>query len=205
MGKKDKRIDAYIAAAADFARPVLKHLRAVVHKACPDVIETIKWSFPNFEYHNAILCSMASFKQHCAFGFWKAPLMDDPSKILVPHGEGGMGNLGPIKSIDDLPSEKILINYIKQAMLLNEKGIKNPAPKKSSAPKTLVIPEYLTKALKKNKDAQATFEEFSYSNKKEYVDWLVEAKTDETRDKRLATTLEWLAEGKVRNWKYLKK
>ncbi len=201
---KDKRIDAYIANAQPFAQPILSHLRELIHAACPGVEETMKWSFPHFMYNGAILCSMASFKQHMAFGFWKASIMDDPHGILTITEREAMGHMGQIRSLKDLPKDKILKDYIKQAARLNEQGIKvekvKPAPKKE-----LEVPDYFLKAIKKNKAAHKTFEAFSTTNKREYVEWITEAKSDDTREKRLAQSVEWMAEGKIRNWKYLKK
>ncbi len=204
MGKKDKRIDIYIAKSADFAQPILHHIRRLVHSACPDVEETIKWGFPHFDY-NGILCSMASFKNHCAFGFWKASLMSDMKKLLSRMGDTAMGNFGQLKSLNDLPPDKIIIQYIKEAMRLNEEGVKIPSRSKRTEKEPLKVPEYFKKALNKNKKAQKTFEGFNYSNKKEYVEWVVEAKTEETRNKRLAMSIEWMSEGKTRNWKYVRK
>ena len=199
MPTKDPRVDAYIDRAADFAKPILKHIRKIVHKACPDVTETMKWSFPHFDY-KGMLCSMASFKQHCAFGFWKQSLLEGKA---FPAEKTAMGSFGRLESKADLPADDVLINLIKQAVELNDQGVK-VAKKKPTGNKELVVPDYLTAALKKNKAAQGTFESFPYSAKKEYVEWLAEAKTDATREKRLATTIEWLAEGKRRNWKYEK-
>lgn len=203
MGKRDKRIDAYILKSADFAMPILNHLRELVHVACPEVEETMKWSFPHFDYKGEMMCSMASFKQHCAFGFWKASLMKDKSLMENAKGETAMGHLGRITSLKDLPSDKKLIAYIKEAMKLNDEGVK--VEKKSVEKKEIEVPAYFIKALKTNKAAQKTFDSFSYSAKKEYVQWIVEAKTEETREKRIEQTLEWMAEGKQRNWKYMKK
>lgn len=203
--EKDKRIDAYILKSADFAKPILNHIRKVVQDACPEVKETIKWSFPNFEYNNSILCSMASFKQHCAFGFWLTAVMKDPDKIFLKgDNKTAMGSLGQLKKLEDLPSDKILSKYIKEAMKLIDEGVKLPKKESVSKTKELEIPDYFMKAVKKNKLSIATFEKFSYSQRKEYVVWVTEAKTEETRMKRLETTVEWLAEGKIRNWKYLK-
>lgn len=203
MAKKDKAIDTYIAKSADFAKPILNHLRELIHKTCPDVEEGMKWSFPHFMYSGEIFCSMASFKEHCSFGFWKATLMKDPDKILHRVGETGMGSFGKIQSLKDLPSAKIMAKYIKEAMRLNEEGIKVEKPKPSEK-KDLKIPDYFTNVVKKNKKAWTTFENFSYSNKKEYVEWVVDAKTEDTRQKRLEQAIEWMAKGKVRNWKYIK-
>ena len=198
MGKKDKRVDEYIAKCADFAKPILNHIRGLVHKAVPDVEETMKWSFPHFDYLGEMMFSMASFKEHMAMGFWKVSIMKDPDKIL--HPDVAMGNFGRIKSIKDLPADKIIIKYLKEAARLNEEGIK---VKKVVAPKKeLETPDYFIKALNKNKTAKKVFDEFSYSKKKEYVEWITEAKTEATRDKRLETAIEWIAEGKSRNWKY---
>ena len=205
MGKKDPRIDAYIAKSTDFAKPVLKHLRKLVHQACPNVQETIKWGFASFDYKGPF-CSMASFKQHCVFGFWKSKLLKDPGNYLgerFNQGGAAMGNMGRITSLKDLPPDRVILNFIKQAKKLNDEGVKLPSmPPK---PKTkLAAPSYLASALRKNKKAQATFDAFSYSHKKEYLEWLAEAKTEETRKQRLKTALDWMAGGKVRNWKYIR-
>jgi uncharacterized protein YdeI (YjbR/CyaY-like superfamily) len=197
MPSYDKRIDAYIEKSAEFAQPVMIHLRDLVHKACPEVTETLKWSMPSFEY-KGLLCGFAAFKQHCTFGFWKQSLLETDA---FPKNRTAMGSFGRITSLKDLPSDKVMIGLIHQAMELNEKGIK--VPKKPAAPKKdLVIPDVLKKALSKNKSAKTTFEKFPYSCKKEYIEWITEAKTEPTRDKRLASTIEWLSEGKRRNWKY---
>ena len=201
MGKRDDRIDAYIARSAEFARPILTHLREVVHEACPDVEETIKWSFPNFLY-KGMMCSMASFKEHCAFGFWK-------SSLIVEKGGGGvekaMGQFGRISKLSDLPSKKVLSGYIKQAMKLNEDGVKSPtrSKPKEETPKELVIPDDLASALRTNSAATAIFEKFNSSHRREYVDWINEAKTQATRTRRLEQAVQWMAEGKPRNWKYM--
>jgi uncharacterized protein YdeI (YjbR/CyaY-like superfamily) len=195
MGKKDPRVDEYIEKSADFAKPILHHLRKVVHTACPDVEETMKWSFPHFD-HKGMMCSMASFKEHCAFGFWKASLvLGDEAQ------DGAMGHLGRITSVKDLPAEKVLTGYVKAAARLNDEGVRVDRPKK--APKAAVkVPAYFTSALKKNKKALATFEAFPQSHKREYVEWITEARADATREKRIATAVGWIAEGKQRNWKY---
>ena len=204
MEERDKRIDSYIAKSADFAKPILNHLRHLVHQGCPDAKETIKWGFPHFEY-KGLLCSMASFKHHCAFGFWKASLMSDSRKLLSRMGNTAMGNFGQLKSLNDLPSDKTILNYIKEAARLNREGSRVPSKRKSVEKKFLKVPGYFKKTLLKNNKALQTFESFSYSNKKDYVEWVAEAKTEETRNKRLDTSIEWLSEGKVRNWKYLRK
>jgi uncharacterized protein YdeI (YjbR/CyaY-like superfamily) len=205
MGKFNKNVDAYVARAASFAQPILEHLREVVHKACPDVEETVKWGFPHFEY-NGILCSMAGFKQHCSFGFWKGSIMKDPYKVMTIVGKTSMGSFDRITSMKDLPSDKILLQYIKEAMQLNENDVKLPSrskPRENSKP--VETPDYFLKALGKNKKALAVYEAFSNSHRKEYVEWIREAKTDDTRAKRIETALEWIAEGKGRNWKYVRK
>jgi uncharacterized protein YdeI (YjbR/CyaY-like superfamily) len=201
MSTTNIKIDAYINKSAAFARPILIHLRKVVHKACPGVQEKIKWGMPHFDYKDNMLCSMASFKQHCAFSFWKASLMKDKTLMMNAKSETSMGHLGRITSLKDLPSEKKLISYIKEAMKLNDDGVK--LEKKLRSVKTkLNIPRELTSALKSNKKAETTFNDFSYSNKKEYIEWINGAKTEDTRNKRLETAVEWLEEGKVRHWKY---
>ena len=196
MPKKDPRVDAYIRKSAHFAQPILKHLRSVIHAACPEVEETVKWNMPSFMY-KGILCGMAAFKGHCTFGFWKHALVVGERD----QQNEAMGQFGRITSIADLPSDKILIGYIKKAMQLNDAGIRLPRTVKPK--KELVVPGDLTAALKKNGKAKAAFENFTPSHKREYVEWITEAKRDETRQQRLRTTIEWLAKGKPRNWKYM--
>ena len=169
----------------------------------------MKWSFPHFTYKAPgersprILCSMASFKQHCAFGFWYAEMSDSTSREAQTGP--AMGQYGRITSLGDLPKDKILIQQIEEAVKVHDAGVKPQARARSTEKKELEIPDYFTAALKKNKRALAMFDQFNYSNKKEYVEWITEAKTDDTRKKRLDTAVEWMSEGKVRNWKYLKK
>lgn len=195
MPKTDPRVDAYIDAAAEFARPILVHLRALVHRACPDVEETIKWGMPTFMYHG-MLCGMAAFKQHVSFGFWKHAQVVGAG---VPRD--GMGSFGKVASRSELPTNAILNGYIKKAMQLNESGIK--VPRIRGERPTLPMPADLAAELKKNRQARATFEGFSPSHRREYIEWITQAKREETRSKRLAQAIEWIATGKVRNWKYL--
>ncbi|MFY9554798.1 MAG: YdeI/OmpD-associated family protein [Blastocatellia bacterium] len=207
MGTKDPRVDAYIAKSADFAKPILTHLRELIHDTCPTVSETMKWSFPHFEYKgpadrsSRILCSMASFKQHCAFGFWYAAI-SNPNREA--QAGPAMGQYGRITSLGDLPKDKVLVQQIKEAVKLHDAGVKPPPRARPTEKADLKIPDYFMAALKKNKKALATFEQFSPSNQKEYVAWITEAKTEDTRNKRLQTAIEWMSEGKVRNWKYVR-
>jgi uncharacterized protein YdeI (YjbR/CyaY-like superfamily) len=196
MGTKDPRVDAYISNAAPFAQPILAKIRETVHASCPDVEEAMKWSFPHFLY-NGMLCSMASFKQHAAFGFWKGSLVTGG-----PRSADAMGHFGRLTKTSDLPSKKVLAGYIKKAALLNEQGVKEPRAKRKAAPKALTIPADLAAAFKKSKQAQAGFDALSPSHKREYLEWITEAKGAETRARRLAQAIEWMAEGKSRNWKY---
>jgi len=198
----DPRVDAYIDRSADFAKPILLHIRKLVHAACPDVLETMKWSFPHFDYKDQMMCSMASFKQHCAFGFWKQSLLEDAA---FPAEKTAMGSFGRLTSVKDLPDDKTMKKLIGDAMKLNDEGVKVKRAFVSKDKKELIVPDVLLKTLAKNKAAAETFNNFPYSCKRDYVDWITEAKTDATRDKRLATTIEWLAEGKRRNWKYERK
>lgn len=204
MGKYDPRVDAYIAKSQEFNRPILEHLRVLVHKACPEVEETVKWGFPHFDY-KGMMCSMASFKQHCAFSFWKASLMKDKKLVENAKSESSMGHLGRITSLKDLPKDKILISYIKEAKKLNDEDVKLPPRKSIQSKKEIVIPDYIIRALKKKRSALKNFEDFSPSHKKEYIEWITEAKTEETRSKRVSTAVDWIAGGKPRNWKYMKK
>ncbi|MDO9373724.1 MAG: YdeI/OmpD-associated family protein [Ferruginibacter sp.] len=202
MGKKDKAIDVYIAHAAAFAQPILTHIRELVHRACPQVEEKIKWSFPHFDYKNEMMCSMAGFKQHCAMGFWKGSIMTDPVLGENARSEGAMGHMGKIRSLKYLPGDKKLMAYIREAMELNDKGIKLPARSKATEKKELIVPQYFLDALATNTGAKKIFEQYAYSHKKEYLEWITDAKTEATRIKRISTALEWMAEGKSRHWKY---
>jgi uncharacterized protein YdeI (YjbR/CyaY-like superfamily) len=199
---KDNRIDQYIEGSADFAKPILDHLRTLVHQACPEVEEKIKWGFPHFDY-KGVYTSMAAFKEHCAFNFWKVKLMADPHKLFGEKDERAMGNFGRIRTLNDLPSDEILMEYLLEARKLNDQGVKVTPKKPSEKEKTaLAVPDDLQAALSKNLAAQVFFDKFSYSQRKEYIMWINEAKTEETRAKRIGTTVEWVSEGKTRNWKY---
>jgi uncharacterized protein YdeI (YjbR/CyaY-like superfamily) len=197
MPHYDPEIDAYIAQAPAFARPILEHLRAVVHAACPDVDEAIKWRCPHFSYQGSLMCSMAAFKQHCSLHFWRY------QEVVGTSAEEGMGQFGKITSVKDLPSKKELTAYLRKAMALNETGSKPPRSKAAPKP-PLELPADFGALLKKHASARKHYEAFSPSAQREYVEWVTEAKTDATRQKRMATALEWLAEGKHRNWKYMK-
>ena len=198
LGTRDPRVDAYIAKQADFARPILTHLREVVHSSCPDVEEATKWGAPFFMYHGP-LCSMAGFKQHCAFGFWKGAL-------VVGRGSGdddrAAGQFGRITSVKDLPTKKELTAYIRRAMTLNEEGVTVPKAKKSRP--ALPVPPELTAALAKNRKAREVFEAFSPSQQRDYSEWIGGAKREETKAARVEQAMEWIAEGKPRHWKYQK-
>ncbi len=200
MPTTDPFIDAYIDKAQDFAKPILSHLRNLVHEVCPDVVETKKWSFPHFDY-KGMMCSMASFKEHCAFNFWKQKLLDENA---FPAEKTAMGSFGKIRSLADLPDDATMKKLIADAMKLNDDGIKVEKPRPTAEQKVVVVPDVLLEALAKNEMAAETFNNFTYGCKREYVQWITDAKTDATREKRTATTIEWLAEGKRRNWKYEK-
>jgi len=201
MLKMDPRVDVYIAKSAEFARPVLRHLRALVQRGCPEVEETIKWGMPSFLHDGKILCGMAAFKAHCTFGFWHRKMASVLGSDGSKAGEA-MGSLGRITSLDDLPSDRKLLGYILEAVKLNESDAPaRPRPARKAA-RALPVPADLAAALKKDRRAAAAFGRFSPSQRNEYVDWIREARREETRRKRLATALEWIAEGKTRNWKY---
>ena len=199
MERFDPRIDTYIEKSADFAKPILCHIRDLVHRASPEVEETMKWGFPHFEYKGTI-CSMASFKAHCAFGFWNS----DPHHILKKGSSEAMGQFGRITSVDDLPPDDILASYIHEAIILNEQGIK--VSRNSDRPSDPVpTPGYFEEILKSHPEAKTNFDKFSNSHRKEYIGWFEEAKTEETRNKRINQAIEWLVEGKSRNWKFERK
>jgi uncharacterized protein YdeI (YjbR/CyaY-like superfamily) len=196
MPKKNPLVDAYIAKSADFAKPILNRIRKLVHAACPQVEEAIKWNTPFFA-HKGFLVAMAAFKGHCALIFWKRKLIfGGAASRSVP-----MGPFGRLTSLADLPADKVLLGYLRKAVELNEAGVKVPRPKSKSKAK-LVVPRYLLAALRKNKKALATFQAFSPSHQREYVQWVTEAKLAETRARRLEKMIQMLARGKSRNWKY---
>jgi uncharacterized protein YdeI (YjbR/CyaY-like superfamily) len=194
--KTDPRIDGYIARQADFARPILDHLRSVVHEACPECEETLKWSSPSFMYKGKILASFAAFKAHAAFGFWSGSQVVDAGD----KSASAMGQFGRLASLDDLPPRATLIELTRKAMKLIDEGVKPARSKSVKAP--LAVPQDLRAAIDASPAAKATFDGFPPSCQREYVEWVAEAKRDETRARRLAQTVEWLAEGKRRNWKY---
>jgi uncharacterized protein YdeI (YjbR/CyaY-like superfamily) len=199
MATRDPRIDAYIAKSADFAQPILEHLRATVHAACPEVEETLKWSSPHFIYRARLLCGMSAFKHHVAFGFWLGKLVASTGK-----DDEAMGQFGCITRVADLPSRKSLSGLIRKAMALSDAGATSPSRTKAAKPRPPIeVPDDLAAAFVKNRKARATFDGFSNTNRREYVEWITEAKRADTRTRRLAQAIEWLAEGKPRNWKYM--
>jgi uncharacterized protein YdeI (YjbR/CyaY-like superfamily) len=198
MGTRDPRIDAYIAKAQPFARPILERLRELVHTVCPTVEETIKWGFPHFQY-NGMLCSMASFKAHAVFGFWRG-------KVVVgeAYAHNAMGDYGRFTSVADLPSSRVLTAHLRKAMALNDAGAKtSTAMRPARAAKAeLAMPEALQVALDADPAARLRFDAFPPSHRREYIEWIVDAKREETRARRVAQAVEWIAQGKGRNWKY---
>ncbi len=201
MATFNPAFDTYIAQAPAFAQPILSHLRDLVHRAVPDAEEIIKWRAPHFDCKGP-LCNMAAFKQHCAFGFWKAKLMEDPQGLLGENAGTAMGQFGRITSLADLPPDEVIIAYLHQAATLNEAGLK--VAKKPVDRTNLVVPQELLDALAQHPAAMAVFEAFSYTHKKDYAEWISEAKTEATKQKRIETAIEQLAEGKTRHWKYQK-
>jgi uncharacterized protein YdeI (YjbR/CyaY-like superfamily) len=195
MGARNPKVDAYIAKAKPFAQPILKHIRKAVHAGCPDVEETIKWSAPHFGWHG-MLCAMAAFEQHVRFSFWKGELLG------LGGDASGMTQFGRITSIDDLPAERKLLALVKKAAKLNEEGVRSPRLARPASRKTVDVPDYVLDALKTDNKARQTFDAFSPSHRREYIEWITEAKRPETRTRRLETMLAWLKEGKPRNWKH---
>ena len=202
MPTKDPRIDAYIADAPDFARPILKHIRKIFHQGCPDVVETIKWNCPFFEY-KGVLCGFAAFKAHCSLFFWRDIDVSQWLKKTQTAG-AGMGEFGKLTSLADLPDDATLLACVRSAV--EQRNSPDSKAKRAPKPaKAVAVPADLKTALSKNAKAAKTFEEFAPSHRREYIMWITEAKRPETRAKRLQTTLEWLTEGKKQNWKYLEK
>jgi len=200
----NSKVDDYIAKSEDFAKPILEHLRQIIHDTCTDVEETVKWSYPHFEYKGDFLCILGAFKKHCSFSLYKAELMKDPKIAESVKAGKKMGYMDKITSISDLPSVDVLTSYIKEAMYLNETGVKKARVTPSTA-KEINIPNYFIKLLSENQRAKEIFESKSPSFRKEYVAWIIDAKTDATRQKRMDQALEWISEGKGRFWQYQKK
>lgn len=204
MKNTDPRVDAYIAKKEDFAIKILDHLRKVIHKACPEITETIKWGFPHFEYEGP-LCFMAGFKAHCTFGFWRGDLLKDLREKANTTGEKGMGQFGRITSLKDLPSDAAISKWIREAAKLNEQGVSALPPRKITTQKLLKTPAYFTKALSTNKKAEKNFHALTIAQRNEYIEWITEAKTESTRQSRMKSMLEWVRDAKPRNWKYMAK
>ena len=198
MGKKSAQVSAYIAAAEPFARPILSKLRGIVHAACQEVEETIKWGFPNF-VHYGILCNMAAFKRHSSFGFWKHRRVFGTPR---PTDGTGMGQLGRLTSLEDLPPATELKRLIRKAMALNESGVPTPRRARTGGRPAPRSPAYLLKALGENPAARRTFAALPPSGRREYIDWLTAAKQDSTRQKRPASTITSLNAGKRFNGQY---
>lgn len=199
----DKRVDEYIKRAPEFAQPILSHLRELVHKGCPEAEEAIKWNTPAFLYRNKILFSMAGFKAHCRFIFWRPEV----AKLAGKKGAEGDDDgsiVGKVTQLAELPSDKEMLAYIREARRLADEGPRTSMMRKRSTPKPEIeIPPEFAAALAKHKAASRSFEAFSPSHRREYIEWISEAKRPETKTKRIETALEWLATGKPRNWKYM--
>ena len=216
MGTRDAKVDAYIAESQPFAQETLSHIREVVHAACPSCEETMKWSMPFFTYKGAPLCNMAAFKAHASFGFWlsKQVLGEDAA-------DDGMGHFGKLTSVKDLPAKAALTRYVKKAMALADAGVKlerggtengrgtkvaassgKTSTKKPTGSSRASVPPELDRALQRHPEAKAAFDAFSPTHRREYAEWIAEAKKPETKERRVQQALEMLAEGKSRNWKY---
>lgn len=192
---RDPRVDAYIAARQPFAQPILTHLRELVHAHAPGAQETLKWGVPHFVLNGQNLAGMAAFKAHATFGFWR-----DEEVTGSPRNADAMGSMGRLGALSDLPSDEVLADWIaKAAALCCEGKPKRAAPKSKPA---LDLPDDLRAALKVNAAAQGHWDAFSPGKRRDYIEWVIEAKREETRVKRIATTVAQVAEGKDRNWKY---
>jgi len=204
MEQYDARVDVFIERSAAFAQPILKHIRALVHQTSPLIMETIKWNAPFFDYKGSV-CHMNAFKEHVGLGFWNSGALFDPGGFLKRGEEkDSVGNFGRITSISDLPDDDIMMEFIRQAMAINETSPKISVVKKATpaVKQELIVPDYFEAALNAHLKAKEIFENFSYSHKKEYLTWIIDAKTDATRQKRMAQAIEMMEEGKSRHWKY---
>lgn len=195
-----QQVDAYIASRQPFARPILDHLRALVAHHCPDAEEALKWGMPSFLYKNKILATMAAFKAHASFGFWHGEMVTGGSDAA----RTAMGSFGRLTSLADLPDDAVLGDMITTAQRLIDEGVRPPHVEgrgKHPKPEMVMCPAFAA-ALRQSHAAQAVFDAFPPSQQREYLDWIISAKQDATRDRRIAQAIEWLAEGKRRNWKY---
>ena len=202
--KKNPKVDAYILNAASFAQPILNELRATLETAEPELEETIKWGFPCFTFQNKLICSFSAYKNHCVFRFWQGSNLEDAAGILTKVGETEMGELSKIKNLEELPNSEVLIKYIREAIELSKKkSTKTIASEKKITIdlKSADLPEIFGSFPKQAEK----FDAFPPSHRKEYISWIFEAKTDATRIKRIETMMEWILDGKSRNWKYEKK
>ena len=200
MASYNPAVDEYISKSAEFARPILKHLCELIHKACPQIDETIKWTCPHFMYQGRILCSIAAFSSHCILGFRLASAMKDPDKIFELKDKNAMGHLGKIGSLKVLPQNSVLTAYVKEAAQLNAQNFK--LPREKSGKGKFQMPKEFAAALSKNNKANQVFDKLSEPKQYEYIEWVAEARTEPTQTKRISTSIEWLNEGKSRNWKY---
>jgi uncharacterized protein YdeI (YjbR/CyaY-like superfamily) len=206
QGRFNPQFDEYQEAASEFAKPIMAHLRKLVHKQCPAVVEEIKWGIPHFDYKGEMLCIFAAYKNHCSFGFWKESLMSDARLKANPHLKAAKRFLGKLTSLSDLPSDSELIALIQEAMALNDKGVKlAPRQAKPAKAAEIAIPDAFAEQLSRHEPANEVFQSKSPSFRKEYVIWIADAKTEQTRQKRIDESLEWIAQGKGRFWKYEKK
>lgn len=203
MSQFNPQFDEYIEKSADFARPIMEYLREIIHETCPDVEEIMKWAIPHFDYKGDMMCILAGYKNHCSFSLYKAELMSDAKIIASVKAGQKMGYMDKIKSLSDLPAKEILVAYIKEAMALNENGVKKAKPV-SEKPKVIEVPDYFAEILAATPPVKEIFESKSPSYRKDYLVWIIDAKTEATRQKRIEQSLEWIAEGKDRFWQYKK-
>jgi len=203
MSKFNPQFDEYIEKTADFAKPIMEYLRQIIHETCPEVEEIIKWGIPHFDYKGDMMCILAGYKNHCSFSLYKAELMSDTKIIESVKAGQKMGYMDKLKSLSDLPAKETLVAYIKEAMVLNENGVKKAKPV-SEKPKVIEVPDYFSEKLATNPLAKEIFESKSSSFRKDYLVWITDAKTEATRQKRIEQSLEWIAEGKGRFWQYEK-
>ncbi len=196
----DARVDAYIQRAAEFAQPILVEVRSRVHQACPQVVETIKWGFPHFTHNGKIVCSMAAFKAHCAVGFWQRDVLK-----IAGSDRTAMGDFGRVTRLQDLPTKRAFAALIKTAVKNIDDGTDKPVAKKAVVrrdPDSIAAPDDLLSAIKRNRAAQKNWDGFSYSHRKEYVEWITKAKRPETRARRISEAVTMMEAGQSKNGKY---
>ena len=186
---RNPKVDAYIDKQQDFAKPILKHVRKLAHEALPRAEEALKWGVPYFTVNGKNAVGMAAFKKHAS--------------VMVCSTEtagGGMGNFGKLTDVSQLPGDEELIRQFRESA----EAVQSPETSQPKTKPVLAMPDDLASAIADTPSAQEVFDGFTDAQRRDYIEWVMSAKRQPTREKRVATAAEWIGEGKKRNWKYEK-